>query len=401
MVRYDSLLAPEWMYSKFDKTPEGFLKGKAVICTTGVYEYRKADGSVVKELRLPEEVFATDFLESLKLKPLTLTHPTELITSDNVKQYQIGTLGEVVDTDNYHLAIDMIIHDATAISAVQKGVQALSVGYTCELESAEPGAVWCGQTYDYVQRKIRANHTSLVQQGRAGDAARIRLDSSDAVMVHPAPMEEKEDTIGGSDMPDKYKAIKIDGIDFEAEVEVIKAYNASTAKADALEASIADMQSKLDSTNTEKTVLEAERDTLKDKADALEAEVKELKERKLDQAVIDAAVAKKVRVMDAARLAEVEVADGTADLDIQKAVILKVFPKANLDGKDASYIDARFDGAVEMLSVKAEEKADAEVRKVASPEQSVKADSTEVIDARSARERMIADLKTRYQSVKK
>lgn len=412
--RYDTILAPDWMYTKFEKTPEGFLKGRAVICSTGVYEYRRADGSVVKELRLPEEVFAPAFLDSLKLKPLTLDHPMELVTADNIKKYQIGTLGDnpsspngtvgkptlegtqdgyqFYNTDQYHVSIDMVVQDAEAIKAIMDGTRELSVGYECELEPATPGARWCGQTYDYIQRGIRANHVAIVDKARAGDAARIRLDSTDAILVTASDMNT---TVGGDIMPEALKSIKLDGVDYQAEAKVIEALHIATTKADGLQVS-------LDAAKVEMTKVEAERDSLKDRADAAEAKVKELEAKKMDQAEIDAAVARRVKILDAARDAEVEVKADMAELDIQKAVILKVFPKAVLDGKDAVYIDARFDGAIEVMAANKEQNADAETRKVNSD--SVKADATEtetIVDSAKARAEYIARVKRGYVVEKK
>jgi hypothetical protein len=395
------------MYSKFTKTPEGYLKGRAVVCTTGVYEYRKADGSIVKELRLPEEVFAKEFLDSLELKPLTLYHPDVMLTADNVKQYQIGTLGDnpsspsgtpgepsldkshtqtgyqFFNTDMYHVAIDMIIHDSFAVQAVEAGTRELSVGYTCDLEPAEPGARWCGQTYDFIQRNIKANHVSLVDAARAGDSARIRMDSADAELVSIDYKEDGRMTL---------KKITLDGVEYEAEPKVLEALHIANTNADALKVS-------MDALTAEKTKADADRDTLKDKVDALEAKIKELESTKLDIAIIDAAVAKRVRILDAARKAEVEVTDGMSDADIQKAVIIKVFPKAVLDGKDALYIDARFDGALEMLTVEAEKKADAEVRKAGGGEEKI--DTAVVADSQKKREEYIAQIKSGYLGVKK
>jgi hypothetical protein len=407
--RFDKIDAPAWMYSKFAKTPEGYLKGRAVVCTTGVYEYRKADGSVVKELRLPEEVFAKSFLDSLELRPLTLLHPDVMLNADNIKQFQIGTLGnnpsapsgtagdpslaadkqqtgyQFYNTDMYHVAIDMIIHDAEAVKAVEAGTRELSVGYTCDLEPADPDARWCGQTYDFIQRNIKANHVSLVPKARAGDSARIRLDSASAELI--SLDTSKEDIY----MP-TLKKIVLDGVEYESEPKVLEALHTATVRADTV-------QGTLDALIADKTKIDAERDTLKDKVDTLEAKVKELETVKLDTAVIDAAVARRVRILDAARVANVEVKADMAELDIQKAVIMAVFPKAVLDGKDAVYLDARFDGAVEALSVEAEKKADAEIREVSGGVE--KADTSSVPDSQKKREEYMAKIRSGYLGVKK
>jgi hypothetical protein len=284
----------------------------------------------------------------------------------------------------YHVAIDMIIHDADAVKAVEAGTRELSVGYNCDLEPAEPGARWCGQTYDFIQRNIRANHLSLVEKARAGDSARIRLDSASAELI----LEKHEE---GNDMP-MTKKITLDGVEYEAEPKVLEALHIANTKMDALQVSF-------DSLTAEKTKAEAERDTLKDKADALDAKVKELEATKLDVVAIDAAVARRVRILDAARLAEVEVKDGMTELDIQKAVIVKVFPKATLDGKDATYIDARFDGALEFLSVEAEKNVDAQTREAGGGAEKI--DTAEVVDSHKKREEYIAKIKSGYLGVKK
>lgn len=410
--RFDTILAPDWMYTKFEKTPEGFLKGRAVICSTGIYEYRRADGSVVKELRLPEEVFAPAFLESLKLKPVTLGHPDEMVTVDNVQKYQKGTLGDnpsspsgttgkpnmageqagyqFYNTDMYHVSIDMIIHDADTIRAVENGTDELSVGYNCDLEPATPGARFLGQTYDYIQRNLRANHVAICDVARAGDAAKIRLDSDDAILVDAS--EHVDVNTGGNNMPD-LKMFKIDGVEYSAEARVLEELHTVTVKADGLKTS-------LDALTTEKTQLQAKCDSEKDRADAAEAKVKELEAKKLDQAVIDAAVARKLRILDAARVAEVEITDGMAEVDIQKAVIMKVFPKAVLDGKDAVYIDARFDSAIEAKAIEAEANADAKTRELNGGAEK-HADAAEVVDASKAREKYVENLRNAHKGDRK
>jgi hypothetical protein len=123
-----------------------------------------------------------------------------------VKVYQVGSLGNNPSdwinsyaalnsegaegerggsgTDGFHVAIDLVINDATAVMDVEVGKCSLSMGYECELEPAPPGATWCGIAYDGIQRKIRYNHCAIVDRARAGDAARIRMDSADAVQIY-------------------------------------------------------------------------------------------------------------------------------------------------------------------------------------------------------------------------
>ena len=55
-----------------------------------------------------------------------------------------------------------------------------------------------------------------------------------------------------------------------------------------------------------------------------------------------------------AKDAEVEIKDEMSGLDIKKAVVMKLFPKADFADKDDVYINARFDAAVEILKDKKE-----------------------------------------------
>ena len=225
LKRFDNIDNSQWMTIPFERTNEGFLKGRAIVTSIGVFTYKRADGTIQRELRLPEEVFSPSTLNSMKLKPVTLNHPTELVTSDNADKLQVGSLGDNPSwtkewhdrnweevTDGINCAIDMIVTKKDAIDAILNGKQALSMGYTCDLEMAEPGSTWCGVEYDFIQRNIRYNHCAIVDSARAGDNAKIELraDSEDAVLEDI--MVTKID--GGTKM--SLKKIKLDGIEYEA-----------------------------------------------------------------------------------------------------------------------------------------------------------------------------------------
>jgi hypothetical protein len=51
------------------KTTNGFLEASAFLSRAGVFEYRNADGSVHRQLRLPEEIFRAESLETLRHSP--------------------------------------------------------------------------------------------------------------------------------------------------------------------------------------------------------------------------------------------------------------------------------------------------------------------------------------------
>lgn len=402
--RFDNIDNSQWMTIPFERTTEGFLKGRAIVTSIGVFTYKRADGTIQRELRLPEEVFSFDTLNSMKLKPVTLNHPTELVTQDNADKLQVGSLGDNPSwtkewhdrnwkevTDGINCAIDMIVTKKDAIDAILNGKQALSMGYTCDLEMAEPGSTWCGVEYDFIQRNIRYNHCAIVDSARAGDNAKIELraDSEDAVLEDI--MVTKID--GGTKMG--LKKINLDGIEYEAEESVIKALNAEKARADAAEndacetkksmdKKVADMEKKVTEFEKRISELEAERDSAKEKADSATAELEKVKADSANPKHLDAAVKAKIELLHNAEKAKIEVKEDMSDMDIKKAIITSQFPKANFDGKDDVYIQARYDSAVEMMV----EKNDAAIRQATSnlpPETHA--------DENDAREKMIQRMK--------
>lgn len=414
--RFDNIDNSQWMTIPFERTNEGFLRGRAIVTSIGVFTYKRKDGTVQRELRLPEEVFAVDTLNSMKLKPVTLNHPTELVTSDNADKLQVGSLGDNPSrtkqetswngnpvpwtdiTDGINCAIDMVITKKDAIDAVLNGKQALSMGYTCDLEAAQPGAAWCGIEYDFIQRNIRYNHCAIVDEARAGDNAKIELraDSEDAVLED---MVFYKKTDGGTQM---LKKINLDGIDYEAEAEVIRALQRADEKAKkaeedaceqkkAMDKKVADLEDKEKELEKRISELEAERDSAKDKADSLEKDLEKAKADSADPKRLDEAVKAKMELLHNAEKANVEVKADMSDMDIKKAIINSAFPNAKFDGKDDVYIQARYDATVEML----EERNDAKNRQVTSdlpPEAHA--------DENDARNRMIERMKNHGQEAK-
>jgi hypothetical protein len=388
------------MTEPFTRTAEGFLTGRAIVTSVGVFTYRHEDGSVTRELRLPEEVFDSESLNSMRLKPVVNDHPSEMVTEENIQKYQVGNLGSNPSstvqirsydgytpreqlTDGFHVAIDMIINKADAINDVLNGKRALSMGYECEIESAEAGSVWCGMEYDHIQRKIRYNHVAIVDAARAGDAARIRMDGG-AVLI-PAVNKDNRDNKTEKEQGMGLKKINLDGVEYEGDEVLILKFTEQRNRADnaekALEAARKESADKC-------SRLEAERDAQKDRADKAEKALKDAKE--IDPERLDAAVRARVILLDAAERAGVEVKDGMSEMEIQKAVILALYPGAKLDGRDAVYLGARFDAAVEVL----DRQADAVSREVLGGRSAGRADSA------SAYRRMVSAMKARSRGQK-
>jgi len=327
-------LQDSFMVDKFTKTPEGFLTGRAIITNVGVFPYVMDDGSVRLELRPAEEVFHPDSIASLKNKVLTNDHPTVAVDADNAADLQKGFVGDTVYADGFHLSAPITITDADTVADVQAGKRGLSAGYSVDID--ETSGVWMGIHYDVIQRNIRYNHTAVVERGRAGDSARMKLDSADGVPVSvqiSQPTQTKEEN-------EPMKKIKIDGVEYEAEGEVIK--QLTTA------------QAKLDAANEAASASAKANSELQAKLDAATEELASAK-TKLDEAAtaapeqVEAAVQARLDIMVSAGKAGVEVKKEDTNIEIQKAVILKASPDAKLDGKDEVYITARYDAAVERI----------------------------------------------------
>ena len=172
VVRFDSMPLPRAYF-----TPEGFLKDKPILTSCGIFEYTNPDGTIRRELRLPEDVFSPDSLKSYKGKPVVITHEAGLIDKTNVAENQIGTILGEGERSGDDVRAEIIIHDTDAMKSA--GLKELSLGYNLDLDET-PG-VWNGQRYDAVQKNIRINHLALVREARAGEQARLNLDSRDQV----------------------------------------------------------------------------------------------------------------------------------------------------------------------------------------------------------------------------
>ena len=217
VVRFDSMPMPRAYF-----TPEGYLKDKPILTSVGIFEYMD-HGNVRRELRLPEDVFSPESLNSYIGKPVVLTHDAGLIDKDNVADNQIGTILTKGERSGDDVRAEIIIHDTDAMKSA--GLKELSLGYNLDLDET-PG-VWNGQRYDAVQKNIRINHLALVREARAGEQARLNLDSRDGETI----------LTGGKNMTKKTKkrTSRADAVlsdeEFQKAVEQYKKNRA--AKADA------------------------------------------------------------------------------------------------------------------------------------------------------------------------
>ena len=343
--------AIDYETSPVEKTPEGFLIARAPLTSVGVFTYKNDDGSPRRELRPPEEVFKAESLATLRMKPLTLLHPDEKVTPQNVKELSVGSIGTDISNDSYRVYGTVAVTKADAVGGVEDGsARALSCGYNCDIEWQS--GTWMGVPYDCIQRNIRYNHVALVPVPRAGDGNAIRMDAGEPtprnLYKQPNPNEENMDL----------KTYHIDGADYKAEPQVIAALDKAVARADAAEKERDQLRADCKANAEGKAKAEGERDSFKERLDAMEKEM---------PGKIAAGIKARLELVSKATTAGVEVRDDMADADIKKAVILKHFPNAHLDGAEDAYINARFDCAVENAMKEAEDQSRRDAAETTTP----------------------------------
>lgn len=300
-------------YSAFSatKTDEGFLVDSPIVARVGIQEYRNDDGSMRRELRLPEEVFHPDSLASMRGKVISIDHPKSgRIDSKNAHRVNVGTVLAIGRQEGDHVRTDITIHNPDAMGDRRE----LSLGYTATLEEV-PGE-WQGQKYDAIQRNIRVNHLSVVKRGRAGAIARLNMDSDEEPFINQ--QEQQTMTV----------KVKLDnGIEYDAAPEV-------SVELHKLRADASDAKSKLDAAIAAKDTLQAKVDGIADQLKTAQAQGRADALTRLNLE----ATAAKFKVDHA----------GKEDREIKEAVIKAVRKDADLNGKSDVYIDAAFDMAVEV-----------------------------------------------------
>lgn len=171
-------------------TEEGYLVDHPILTSCGIFEYTNPDGSIRRELRIPENVFSPESLKTYKGKPIIITHDAGVVTKENVDNEQIGTILSEGYQDGEDVRAEIIIHDTDKMKDC--GLKELSLGYNLDLVE-EPGE-WNGEPYDAIQTNIVINHLALVASARAGEQARLNIDGSDEQILKGGKIMAKVST---------------------------------------------------------------------------------------------------------------------------------------------------------------------------------------------------------------
>jgi hypothetical protein len=435
VIRLDSI--------KLDKTyftSEGYLVDHPVVTTTGIFEYTKPDGSIRRELRLPEEVFNQESLDSYKGKPVIITHNAGEINKDNVEQEHIGTILTSGYRDGENVKVEIVIHDTDAMK--RSGLRELSLGYNLKLEET-PGE-WNGQPYDAIQREIRVNHLALVAEARAGEKARLNIDSSDTktnilkgeksmttsrkdsgtfisdeltqaidefkkrradrIAANEPAKEEVEiakpavsEQIPPVDEPKKEVEDSAEGsLDKVQSVKARRAERDIAGDPDSLELAlgiIAQQDEDIEALLNLIEVLQAKSDfndvTKKEENPFGKEDADDEDEDKVMNAdSVDRIVRTRVELARIGDRLNLDGLDTMSIIDAKKAIVKKIKPQMRLDGKSSTYINAAFDLA--MSEINSRKDTDYQRRQIFNSDSKVPVNISTKTAAQRSREKMIA-----------
>lgn len=357
---------------KIKRTDEGYLTGEAPVARIGIYQYVLTDGSIRAELVNRDTLFNSDSMNSLKMKPITDTHPPERsLNSKNVKRRKVGFTGENIKRDGDFLVTPLTITDADAIENIDQGRKELSPGYICDLLLEPgtfnyPGHSQHGKRYDGIQLNRKYNHLATCDKARGGAELKLNLDQVehydgfeviDTILV-PEKVKVVESIKNifdseyltdseiqhiinkrkGQNMPQ----LQVKGINYDAAQEVInfcgeetKRADAAIKRADIAEVQVKAIQSKLDKAEGERDGLKTKVDTLEkvDHADAINKGVNERIEiLKVANVVLDDESKKKLATMK--------------NDEIKLAIIKAKSPDINLDSVSNDYISGVYNTVV-------------------------------------------------------
>lgn len=376
--RFDSIPLSDTYF-----TPEGYLIDNPILTRVGIFEYHNPDGTIRRELRLPEEVFAAESLASYKGKPVILTHEAGLVDVENVQQEHIGTILSEGIQDGDNVRAQIVIHDAESLDY---GLRELSLGYT-QTPDETPG-VWNGQPYDAIQRNIQINHLALVEKARAGEQARLNIDGEEQrgnqmskarkdgltpeeitrlveeykqrqaqrmENTNPTADEgtnpDEQTTDEGEKDPVQEVKDRRDRRDASGDCETMDEASGVIAQQDEdiqkLLDFIAQLQAKIDfdeASAEEEVKTDGEGENAEANADEGEHQ-----EDPLNMDSIDAYVNQKIELIRLGDKLNLDGIETMKPMDAKKAIIKKVHPNIRLDGKDTAYINAMFDIAKESV----------------------------------------------------
>lgn len=315
------------MLAEPELTAQGYLLCEARAAKPGVLVYYKADGTLSRELLLPEELHKPGSLMTLARSPVTLEHPEEDVTPDNVGRYGVGDVdGEVsISSPGGYAKVRFAVRRSDALQAVNNGKRQVSPGYKCRLEQT-PGTHPVYGEYDAIQRDRIYNHIAICDKARGGADIHLRADS--AYQVIDTPPKKETDRMALS----------------KEEMEQIGELMSKTLKTrqdadDKKYMTKEDMESfgeslKKDMLSSMKDMMGGEKKKKDEEADPKGDDPK----KKTDAADPQKLAMEIVKLRDQAKAHGVEIKESMGLADLRKAIVTKTLPQARQDAEDSYYI---------------------------------------------------------------
>jgi len=303
-------------------TRDGYLVAEARVARTGIQLYSAGelglDGEpsrVVRVLRPAEEVFAADAMASYAHRPITDSHPRELVDASNWDQYAKGQTGDEVLRDGEFVRVPVMLMDAGAIGKAK--TLELSMGYTMDLDTTA-GTTPEGEQYDAVQTNLRMNHLALVSRARGGSDLKLGDD-------HMENSSTMSDT--------KLTTVTVDGLSVETT-------DAGAQAISKLQSELADARKDVETAGTAHQADLAAKDT---ELAGKDAEIDTLKAAQLSDEDLDKRVNDRADLIATAKQIADKDYTGLSDADIRKAAVSAKLGQDTVEGKTDDYISARFD----------------------------------------------------------
>lgn len=335
--------------AKFVRNDKGMYNIDFTAMKPGVFPYYDWYlGRIVYELKHVDDWCTEDTAGQLRQTPITNDHHGILDASE-IKQYISGLVESgAVSTDKQGLDGSGVIFDTNLIGAIEMGKQQCSLGFTCDV--IDEIGVYDGKQYERRQINPKINHLAIVDEGRCGPEASIKMDSKEGAIQVRLDEIDKYIKIGGSQM----KKVTIGGKEYEVE--------------DAIAAELDSRQAKLDQAVDEVKGLKTTIETTKQDTAGIEG--------KIQQGVKDI-----LGTYEDAKefLPENYKLDGKTPRDIKADAIKNVVPTFDAKDKSDDYISARYDGMKDMRAVTIDGKEDGKDNKQ---------DKTGIEAAKAARKNM-------------
>lgn len=217
---------------------DGYKIVRGRVARTGLQGYRRWElgdaapmgdpNDVLQIYRPDDEVFAGSAVNGWAHVPVTLDHPAELVTPDNVKDYAVGEVTSRARIDGEWFELEWMVKDVAGIEALDTTHFEVSGGYTADMDFT-PGVTADGRKYDGVQRSIDPNHLALVPKGRAfSDAASTVANWGAKPVIQDKEVKMDIKTIVVGD-----KAVQVAASDASTVEQVMKDHKAEIEAKDA------------------------------------------------------------------------------------------------------------------------------------------------------------------------